>query len=631
MTALISYIFRWFETSSDTFPLRQPDKPPSTLVPFIMHYMQPYKGLILANCILATMIALVEVFLFKTIGTIVDWLSTADRNTLWEESGVWLIAMSVLVLIVLPILKFLHNAVYRQGILGNFAMRNRWQAHRYLLRQSMTFFQDELSGRVAAKVMQTAMSVRDVVLIIAEVFLYILVYFSAAILLFASSDVRLTAPMFLWMIGYGAAVKYFVPRLRDISKEQSEHRSLVTGRVVDSYTNIGVVKMFAHAELEDAYAHEGMVDFLDVVHRQLRLSTMLNLTLISLNGALLFAVTGMAIWLWTFDAVTIGAIALATGLVLRIQGMSQWVMWDTWNLFEAIGVVQDGMETIASDHAVVDLPEATELKVSSGNIQFSNIHFNYGKVRDNIDSGIIEDLSLAIKAGEKIGLVGRSGAGKSTLVNLLLRFYDLEGGCITIDGKNILEVTQDSLRSNIGVVSQDTSLLHRSVRDNIGYGRPDANLEDIISVARRAEAEQFIEKLEDMKGRKGFDAHVGERGVKLSGGQRQRIAIARVLLKDAPILILDEATSALDSEVEAVIQENLYSMMEGKTVLAIAHRLSTIAAMDRLIIMDEGQIVEQGTHEKLLELGGLYASLWSRQSGGFLLQDETREKEIVKS
>ncbi|MBC8242570.1 MAG: ABC transporter ATP-binding protein, partial [Alphaproteobacteria bacterium] len=442
-----------------------------------------------------------------------------------------------------------------------------------------------------------------------------------AMILFANSDIRLTAPMFLWLIGYLITLWMFVPQMTRVSKEQADARSMVTGRVVDSYTNINTVKMFADAGDEDDYAREGMDVFLDSVYRQMRLSTNMISLLYVLNGGLLFSVAAMSLWLWSIEAVSAGAIAFALALVLRLRGMSQWILWEVSTLFESVGVVRDGIETISRKQAVVDLPDAAVLSVPHGEIRYDDIHFNYGKERDDGRNGVLDALSLTIKPGQKIGLVGRSGAGKSTLVNLLLRFYDVEGGKLLIDGQDISAVTQESLRAKIGMVTQDTSLLHRSVRDNISYGSPNATEEDIIEAAKKAHAHDFILDLEDMNGRTGYDAHVGERGVKLSGGQRQRVAIARVLLKDAPILVLDEATSALDSEVEAAIQESLFILMKGKTVIAIAHRLSTIAAMDRLVIMDHGRIVEDGTHNNLLEQGGLYSELWARQSGGFLAYD----------
>ena len=618
---MIAGFFRWLESRTDPLPPEQPEMPPASLLSFILHYARPFWPLLLASAVFSTAIALLEVMLFGFLGRLVDWLASADRATFWQDHGGQIVLMGIVVLVVLPFLKFIYEAISHQGLLGNFAMRTRWQAHRYLLRQSMEFYQDDFAGRVAAKMMQTALAVRDIVMKLTEVLLYVAVYFTAAVVLFASSDMRLTAPMIIWFIGYVIAMRYFVPRLRDISMAQAEARSVVTGRVVDSYTNIGTVKMFAHAAYEDGYAREGMEAFLEPVYRQMRLSTLLTITLNIMNGGLIFTIAGMAIWLWYIDATSPGAIALAVGLVLRLQGMSQWIMWEASNVFENIGVVLDGVATIARKRAIDDAPDAQDLDVKAGGIRYDHIHFNYGKAREDVDQGIIAGLDLDIRPGEKVGIVGRSGAGKSTLVSLLLRFYDLQDGRILIDGQDIAGVTQDSLRAQIGMVTQDTSLLHRSVFDNISYSKPGATMAQVTAAAKAAHADDFIDELVDGQGRRGYEAHVGERGVKLSDGQRQRIAIARVLLKDAPILILDEATSALDSEVEAAIQESFQALMAGKTVIAIAHRLSTIAAMDRLIVMDQGRIIEEGNHETLLRRGGLYAELWSRQSGGFLAKD----------
>jgi len=611
-------LYQWFEQFRTPFPAELPEKPPHTLFGFIIHYARPFWPLILAGAILSTVIALTEVYLFAFMGSLVDWLTTTDRATFWESHGTKLILISLLIMVVLPLLKIIYESLLHQGILGNFAMRTRWEIHRYLLRQSVGFFQSDFAGRIAAKMMQTSLGVRDTVVNLTEVLLYIAVYFGGAVILFAQSDLRLTLPLLIWVVSFVMILYIYLDRMRIASYEQAEARSMVTGRAVDSYTNITTVKMFAHANHEDRYAREGMEIFLVPVYEQMRLSSSLSITVTFLNAALIFSVGALSVWLWHIDAVSAGVIAFTIGLVLRIQGMSQWIMWEIWLLFENIGVVQDGMDTISKDISITNISDSKELVITSGSIQFKNASFNYGK--DDVVGGVVDNLSLDIQGREKIGIVGRSGAGKSTLVNLMLRFYDLKEGSIFIDGQDISRVHQESLRQRIGMVTQDTSLLHRSVLENIRYGRDDTPYESVVTAAQRARAHDFILELEDSQGRKGYEAHVGERGIKLSGGQRQRIAIARVLLKNAPILILDEATSALDSEVEAAIQESLYELMENKTVIAIAHRLSTIMQMDRLIIMDQGVIVEQGTHRELLATNGLYSTLWQRQSGGFIAQ-----------
>lgn len=623
-------MFRWFEKKLDPFPVEEPLEPPRTLVAFCLHYTKGAWPFIAVSATLTACVAMAEVWMFGFLGSIVDWLSAQTRETFLQTEGWKLAGMAVVVLVLLPATVFINSLVNQQTLMGNYPMRIRWQVHRYLLKQSMAFYQDEFAGRIATKLMQTALAVRECVIKLIDVLNYVVVYFLGMLLIVGSSDWRLASPLAVWLLCYILLLRFFIPRLGKVSEEQADARSVMTGRVVDSYTNIQTVKLFSHARREASYAREGMGIFMDTVYRTMRLVTGLYALLYLLNSVLLASVATLSIWLWLNEAVTIGAVAVVIGLVLRLWGMSQWIMWEMSSLFENIGTVQDGISSISLPRLVEDKPDARELRVSKGDIEFDRIRFHYGKGK-----GVIEDLSLSIRPGEKVGLVGRSGAGKSTLVNLLLRFYDLEGGRILIDGQEIASVTQDSLRAQIGMVTQDTSLLHRSVRDNILYGRPDATEEMMVEAARRAEATSFISALADAKGRKGFDAHVGERGVKLSGGQRQRIAIARVMLKDAPILILDEATSALDSEVEAAIQENLYRLMEGKTVIAIAHRLSTIAAMDRLVVMDNGRIVEEGSHDLLVEKGGLYAQLWQRQSGGFLLHDEepveavaTKGKEI---
>ena len=613
-------IFSWLESRTDTFPPIKPTRPGNTLWGFVWHYSKPFWPMILVCSALASAVALIEVWLFSFMGNLVDWLGTANRETFWADHKGRLLTMSVVVLVILPILKFWYEAVVHQGLVGNFAMRIRWLAHRYVLRQSVDFFQNDFAGRIATKVMQAAMGTRDTVMKITEVLVYVGVYFTGAVTMFAASDWRLAIPLVLWFIGYLLVMRRFVPMLGAMSKAQADARSMVTGRIVDSYTNIQTVKLFAHADREDLYARDGMRHMLGAVYNSLRTTTRMTVALNVLNAFLLFATGAVTIWLWSLNAVTTGVLAFSVALVLRMQGMAHWILWEVAGLFEDIGTVQDGIETIARPRGLVDAPDAKPLVVDKGEIRFDRIIFNYGKIADK-DVAVVDDLSLTIAPGEKVGLVGRSGAGKSTLVNLLLRFYDLPVGRILIDGQDIAQVTQESLRENIGMVTQDTSLLHRSIKDNIAYGQPDATLDQIAKAAERAHAHEFIPHLVDLKGRRAYEAHVGERGVKLSGGQRQRIAIARVLLKNAPILILDEATSALDSEVEAAIQESLYNLMAGKTVIAVAHRLSTIAAMDRLIIMDKGRIVEEGSHDALLRKGGLYSDLWRRQSGGVLARE----------
>jgi ATP-binding cassette subfamily B multidrug efflux pump len=610
-------MFRFFETRVDPFPADEPDQPPPTLVAFCWQYTRPVAGWLVAMALLSAFIAAGEVALFGFLGSIVDWLTGSERAGFLAREGTRLWLMGGFLLLVLPLATLMHSLIIHQTLLGNYPMIARWKMHRFLLKQSLAFCADEFAGRVATKVMQTALAVREAVMKITDMLVYVLVYFVAMIALVSQSDWRLAIPLLAWLAIYVAIVSHFVPRLAKVSRAQADARSKMTGRVVDSYTNIHTVKLFSHAGREAAYAQEGMDDFLVTVHRQMRLVTVFQFLIYFNNAVVVFAVAGLAIWLWLGSMVSIGAIAIAVALALRLNGMSQWIMWEMSALFENIGVVHDGMGMLSQARTVTDRDSAGGLAVPEGHIRFEHVTFHYGK-----GGGVIEDLHLEVKPGEKLGLVGKSGAGKTTLVNLLLRFYDLEGGVITIDGQDIAGVTQDSLRGQVGVVTQDTSLLHRSIRDNIAYSKPEVSDGEIIEAAKRAKAWDFIEELEDQQGRRGLDAFVGERGVKLSGGQRQRIAIARVFLKDAPILVLDEATSALDSEVEAAIQESLFELMEGKTVLAIAHRLSTIATLDRLVVMDRGEIVEDGTHAELVASGGVYADLWARQSGGFLAFDE---------
>jgi ATP-binding cassette subfamily B multidrug efflux pump len=619
-------MFRWFENRLDPFPPQEPQRPPDTLVAFCLHYTKGAWPYLLAATLLMALIAGIEVWMFGFLGNIVDWLAGQDRETFLADQGWKLAGMAFVVLLLLPGMVWLHSLFQQQTLMGNFPMRIRWLAHRYLLRQSMGFYQDEFAGRIATKVMQTALAVRECVIKLFDVLNYVSVYFLGTLLLVGNADWRLALPLVAWLAGYLVLLRVFVPLMGRVSKFQADARSRMTGRIVDSYSNIQTVKLFSHASREATFAKESMDGFLVTVHRQMRLVTGLYGLLYLLNALLLFSIGWLSIHLWLTEAVSVGAVAVALGLVMRLWGMSQWIMWEVSALFENIGTVQDGMATLSLPRQIEDEPEAKPLAIDRGEIVFDHIRFHYGK-----GSGVIDDLSLHIRPGEKIGLIGPSGAGKSTLVNLLLRFFELEGGAIRIDGQDIADVTQESLRAKIGMVTQDTSLLHRSVRDNLLYGRPDATDEMAWQAAKQAHVSEFIESLRDIHGRQGFDAHVGERGVKLSGGQRQRLAIARVMLKDAPILILDEATSALDSDVEAAIQENLDQLMQGKTVIAIAHRLSTIAAMDRLVVMEQGRIVEQGSHSELIRQNGLYARLWRRQSGGFLeaepaqpTADETR-------
>ncbi|HBW98546.1 MAG TPA: multidrug ABC transporter ATP-binding protein, partial [Pseudoalteromonas sp.] len=564
-------------------------------------------------------LAILEVSLFSYMGQLVDWLGTYTPQTLFEEQKAELIKMAVVLLVILPIVVFFHSAILHQALLGNYPMSIRWSAHRYLLRQSVSFYQNEFAGRIATKVMQTSLAVREAVMKLLDVLMYIVVYFGAMVFLVAEADWRLMLPLLVWVIIYAAIQMYFVPKLKKIASSQADARSEMTGRIVDSYTNISTIKLFSYTQREEQYAKQSMDVFLQPVYKQMRLVTSLNFAINSLNYLLVFSVAALSLYLWSLSAISAGAIAVAVSLSLRLNGMAQWIMWEISSLFENIGTATDGMKTLSTPIKVDDKPDAKTLAVSKGDIAFSNVHFNYGKAANETNRGpVMNGLNLHIKPGEKIGLVGRSGAGKSTLVNLLLRFYDTDSGTIKIDGQNITDVSQESLRRYIAMVTQDTSLLHRSVKDNILYGRPDASEAEMLSAAKQAKALEFISDLEDSKGNKGFDAQVGERGVTLSGGQRQRIAIARVLLKNAPILILDEATSALDSEVEAAIQASLDDLMTGKTVIAIAHRLSTIAQMDRLIVLDEGRVVEQGSHEALIAQNGIYAGLWAHQTGGFI-------------
>ena len=615
-------LFRWFETRIDPFAEASAGRPPTTLVAFYVHFLAPVWPVFAALLVAGFLGSAIEVALVGFIGSLVDMMKAAENPDVFLDRHKWVLGgMAFVALVARPVVSTVHDLIKNQIIAPPLSNRIRWQTHRYVLRQSLGFFQNDFAGRIANKIMQTGPALRDSVVQLIDALWYALVQFMGAAVLFIAADWRLALPLLVWLVAYVAALSWFVPRIKQRATEASEARSMLTGRIVDSYTNILTVKLFAHTDREDAYAQDALAEQMARWQASLRLITGMEMVLYSMNGVLIVAASGLAIWLWTHGLVSIGAIAVVVGLVMRIVTMSGWVMWVVAGIFENVGVVHEGMQTIARDYAVVDVPEARPLVVSQGAVRFEDVSFHYGRDRSGDEvqwRGVIERLSLDIAPGEKVGLVGRSGAGKSTLVNLLLRFYDLESGRIVIDGQDIAHVTQDSLRSQIGMVTQDTSLLHRSVADNILYGRPGASRVEVEQAAARAHAASFIAGLEDMKGNRAYAAQVGERGVKLSGGQRQRIAIARVLLKNAPILVLDEATSALDSEVEAAIQEQLMNLMQGKTVIAIAHRLSTIAAMDRLVVMDRGRIVETGSHTALLASGGLYADLWARQSGGFI-------------
>lgn len=606
-------MFKRFESWVNALPPEEPEQPPKGIYAFCRHYTKGFEVPLVIMSILTALLAILEVSLFGFMGDLVDLLINNDPETLFEKEGMKLLGMTILVLVVIPLLVLLHALIVYQGLLGNYPMSIRWLAHRYLLKQSVSFYQNDFAGRIATKVMQTSLAVRETVTKLLDVLVYILVYFTSMVVMIAKADLRLMLPMLIWLLIYIGLQVRFLPQLKKVSTEQADARSNMTGRIVDSYTNIATVKLFSHTQKEAEYAKGSMTTFLHTVYRQMRLVTKINVSVQIINYVLAFSIAATSIWLWRDSAITVGAIAIAISLSLRLNGMSQWIMWEISSLFENIGTVADGMNTLSKPTDITDIENAPDLKVEKGEINFDNVSFHYGE-----NSGVIDGLNLNIKAGEKVGLVGRSGAGKSTLVNLLMRFHDVESGKILIDQQNVTQVTQDSLRAHIGMVTQDTSLLHRSIRENILYGNPDASEKELASAIKNSQAYEFIQTLTDPDGNIGLDAQVGERGVKLSGGQRQRIAIARVLLKNAPILLLDEATSALDSEVEAAIQESLYQLMEGKTVIAIAHRLSTIAAMDRLIVIDEGKIVEQGTHQELINASGIYAQLWAHQTGGFL-------------
>ena len=606
-------MFRLFENLVDPYgPYDEKNTPPTKLLPFMLDYMQPFKKVFWYAGLMSIVVAAIEIGLIFAMGWVVDILA-GDPADVWNEYGSILIALAVFILLIRPALQALDVLLLNNTILPNFGTLIRWRAHKHVLRQSVGWFENDFAGRIANRIMQTPPAAGEAVFQVFDAITFSIAYVVGALVLLGQADPRLAIPMIGWLVLYGALVRWTVKRVGPASQAASDARSEVTGRVVDSYTNIHSVKMFAHNDQELNYAKDAIERTRETFQYEMRLFTIMDVVLVTLNGLLIVAVVGWAFWLWMQGQASVGVVAAATALTLRLNAMTGWIMWALTSFFRQLGVVAEGMQTIAQPITLVDETDAKPLQLTDGKIEIQSLTHHYGR-----DSGGLDAIDLTIKPGEKIGLVGRSGAGKSTLVKLLLRFYDAESGRILIDGQDITKVTQDSLRLAIGMVQQDSSLLHRSVRENILYGRPDATESDVINATKQAHAHDFILDLQDPQGRTGYDAQVGERGVKLSGGQRQRVTLARVILKNAPILLLDEATSALDSEVEAAIQDTLYGMMEGKTVIAIAHRLSTIAHMDRILVMDQGKIVEDGTHDALLAKGGLYAGFWARQSGGFI-------------
>lgn len=615
-------LFSYFERLVDPYsPYAREDVPPKTLYRFMLGYAQPFKRVFAAATVLSVAVAIIEIALIYYMGWVVDLL-TGEPQEVWAAHGGTLIALAVFILLFRPIIQLLDVMLLNQTILPNFGTLIRWRAHNHVLRQSVGWFENDFAGRVANRIMQTPPAAGEAVFQIFDAMTFALAYIVGAAVMLYGADVRLVLPLLFWLVAYGALMRWTMVRVGPASQAASDARSAVTGRVVDSYTNIHSVKMFAHHDAEIGFAREAIEEARRTFAEEMRIYTVMDFVLVALNGLLIVGVVGWAIYLWMQGAASVGAVAAATALTLRLNAMTGWIMWALTSFFRQLGVVAEGMETIAQPIDLVDSEVAKPLQITEGRIEIERLTHRYGR-----KSGGLEGVSLTLKPGEKLGLVGRSGAGKSTLVKLLLRFYDAEGGRILIDGQDIAHVTQDSLRSQIGMVQQESSLLHRSLRDNIAYGRPEASEAELWAAAEHAQAAEFIGELEDPEGRRGMEAHVGERGVKLSGGQRQRITLARVILKDAPILLLDEATSALDSEVEAAIQDTLYGMMEGKTVIAIAHRLSTIAQMDRIVVLDAGRVAEEGTHEALLARGGIYADLWARQSGGFIGYEDEEQRE----
>lgn len=612
-------MFRYFETLVDPYaPYEQDDAPPRRLWPFIREYSRPFKTLFAFTALMSVIVAAMEIGLIFYMGRVVDLLSSGSPAEVWASYGVEFILVALFLVILRPVIQAVDVLLLNNAILPNYGTLFRWRAHRHVLRQSVGWFENDFAGRIANRIMQTPPAAGDAVFQVFDALTFSIAYLVGAVVLLGEADFRLAVPLVIWLVLYAFLVRWTTKRVAVASKASSDARSMTTGRVVDSYTNIHSVKLFAHHDGEIGYAKEAIESTRQTFAREMRIFTTMDFGLTMLNGWLIVGVVGWALALWMQGEASVGIVAAATALTLRLNAMTGWIMWAVGTFFRSIGVVAEGMETISQPIDLVDKAHAKPLVLGKGEIAFEGLSHHYGR-----DSGGLQHVDFVMKPGEKIGLVGRSGAGKSTLVKLLLRFYETEEGRILIDGQDVAEVTQDSLRAQIGMVQQDSSLLHRSVRDNILYGRPDASEGEMIAAAKQAEAHTFILDLEDPEGRTGYDAHVGERGVKLSGGQRQRVSLARVILKDAPILVLDEATSALDSEVEAAIQDTLYGMMEGKTVIAIAHRLSTISRMDRIIVLDDGKIVEDGSHKELLEHAGLYASFWARQSGGFIGMDDT--------
>jgi ATP-binding cassette subfamily B multidrug efflux pump len=613
-------MFKFFENLVDPYgPYEETDTPPTRLWPFLKAYAQPFRKVFAYTGAMSVLVAGIEIWLIYYMGRIVDLLGS-DPEVFWRDHGIELIAVAVFILILRPLIQALDVLLLNNAILPNFGTLIRWRAHKHVLRQSVGWFENDFAGRIANRIMQTPPAAGEVVFQVFDAITFALAYVVGAVLLLSGADPRLAVPLLLWLVLYGFLVRWTMRRVGPASKAASDARSQVTGRVVDAYTNIHSVKLFAHHDTELTYAKEAIENTRRTFGAEMRIYTIMDVMLVFLNGLLIVGVVGWAMLLWMQGTASVGVVAAATALTLRLNAMTGWIMWALTTFFRQLGVVAEGMETIAQPIDLTDAPDARPLNLTEGRIELDAVSHHYGR-----GAGGLDRISLTIEPGEKIGLVGRSGAGKSTLIKLLLRFYDVETGRILVDGQDISQVTQDSLRDRIGMVQQESSLLHRSVRDNLLYGRPDATEDQMIAAAKQAEAHEFILDLRDPQGRTGYDAHVGERGVKLSGGQRQRITLARVILKNAPILLLDEATSALDSEVEAAIQHTLYGMMEGKTVIAIAHRLSTIAQMDRILVLEQGRIAEEGSHADLLAKGGLYARFWARQSGGFLNADEAAE------